>query len=71
MVKITVTVKEFSAMTGIGQNRVREMCYIPDFPAGKEGNKFLIHLEAASEWLKNRAINKQGIDVAAMRRIMS
>ena len=42
--KLVVTVKEFAAMTGIGQNRVREFCYLPDFPASKEGNRFLIHV---------------------------
>lgn len=25
--KLVVTVKEFAAMTGIGQNRVREFCF--------------------------------------------
>lgn len=68
--KITVTVKEFAAMTGIGQNRVREMCYIEDFPATKVGNKFLIHLEAANEWLRRRAEAKDGIDANLLRRCL-
>lgn len=66
--KITVTVKEFAAMTGIGRNRVREMCYIDGFPATRVGNKFLIHLEAANEWLRRRAESKDGIDGSLLRR---
>ena len=59
--RLTVTIKEFSAMTGIGQNRVRQLCYTVGFPAIKEGNKFLIHLETANEWLRKRAEARDGI----------
>lgn len=68
--KIMVTVKEFAAMTGIGQNRVRELCYLSDFPASKEGNRFLIHVQAASDWLRNRAEAKVGVDVANLKHVV-
>lgn len=68
--KLMVTVKEFAAMTGIGQNRVRELCYLPDFPASKEGNRFLIHVESANEWLRKRASDKVGVDVASLKRVL-
>ena len=45
-----VSVKEFATMTGVGQNRVRELCYLS--PASQEGKRFLIHLEAANTWLR-------------------
>ena len=67
--KLIVTVKEFAAMTGIGQNRVREFCYLPDFPASKEGNRFLIHMETANEW-RRRASAKTGVDTANLKRIL-
>lgn len=68
--KIMATVKEYSAMTGIGQNTVRKMCYMADFPATKVGNKFLIHIEAANEWLRRRAEAKDGIDANLLRRCL-
>ena len=68
--KIMVTVKEFAAMTGIGQNRVRELCYLSDFPASKEGNRFLIHVEAANEWLRQRASTKFGVTTASLKRVI-
>ena len=71
MEKIMVTVKEFAALTGIGQNRVRELCYLADFPASKEGNRFLIHVEAADEWLRRRASAKTGVAAAGLKRILS
>lgn len=70
MQKIMASVKEFAAMTGIGVNRVREMCYIEGFPATKEGNKFLIHVESASLWLRRRAEEKTGIETAALKKIL-
>jgi hypothetical protein len=68
--KIMVSVKEFATMTGIGQNRVRELCYLADFPASKEGNRFLIHVEAANEWLRKRAVAKVGVATAGLRRVV-
>ncbi|MBU2704014.1 hypothetical protein Ga0466249_005166 [Sporomusaceae bacterium BoRhaA] len=68
--KIMASVKEFAAMTGIGQNRVRELCYLPDFPASKEGNRFLIHVEAANEWLRKRAVDKVGVVSASLKRVV-
>ena len=68
--KLMVTVKEFAAMTGIGQNRVRELCYLADFPASKEGNRFLIHVEAANEWLRKRASDKVGVDTAGLKHVL-
>ena len=68
--KMGVTVKEFAAMAGIGQNRVREFCYLPDFPASKEGNRFIIHVEAANEWLRRRTSAKTGVDTAGLKRIL-
>ena len=68
--KLVVTVKEFAAMTGIGQNRVREFCYLPDFPASKEGNRFIIHVEAANEWLRRRTSAKTGVDTAELKHIL-
>ena len=67
--KIMATVKEFSAMSGIGQNRVRELCYLEGFPATKPGNRFLIHVEAANDWLRRQAEGKIGIETAALKKI--
>ena len=61
MNKITVGVKEFAAMTGIGQNKIRGWCNLPDFPASREGNRYLIHVEQANEWLQNRTRKKTGV----------
>jgi len=68
--KIMVSVKEFATMTGIGQNRVRELCYLSDFPASKEGNRFLIHVESANEWLRKRAVAKVGVETASLKRVV-
>lgn len=39
------------------------------FPASKEGNRFLIHVEAANEWLRKRAIAKVGVETASLKRV--
>lgn len=70
MNKITVGVKEFSAMTGIGQNKIRGWCNLPDFPASREGNRYLIHVEAANVWLQNRTRKKTGVDANILSRIV-
>jgi len=67
--KISVSVREFAAMTGIGINRVRNMCHMEGFPAYKIGNRMLIHVEAASEWLKIKAQSKDNIDIATLRQV--
>lgn len=70
MTKITVGVKEFAAMTGIGQNKIRGWCNLPDFPASMEGNRYLIHVEKANEWLQRRTHSKTGIDANILNRIV-
>jgi len=67
--KISVSIREFAAMTGIGINRVREMCYLDGFPAYKVGNRMLIHVGAAGEWLRAKAEAKENVDVAALKRV--
>lgn len=62
MTKITVGVKEFARMTGIGQNKIRGWCNLPDFPASFEGNRYLIHVERAKAWLEKRTQEKTGIN---------
>ena len=69
MRKIMLTVKEFAALSGIGQNRVRGMCRIPGFPATKVGAKILIHAQEGGEWLKQRACNQEGIGGNVLRRV--
>ena len=69
MTKVTVGVKEFAAMTGIGQNKIRGWCNLPDFPASLEGNRYLIHVSRACEWLEKRTKGKHGIDAHLLRRL--
>lgn len=70
MERITVTVKEFSNMTGIGQHRVRTLCYTKGFPAIKEVNKFLIHVAAANEWLRKKAERNDNIECNKLDRAL-
>lgn len=54
-VKLTVSVKDYSKQSGIGERRIRELVNIPDFPALRVGRRIRIFAERANEWIfKNR-----------------
>lgn len=53
--KILLTVKEFAAISGLGVNCVRSLVHVDGFPALKNGRKYMIHRQAASEWLEQQA----------------
>ena len=68
MEKATCSVIEFAQTAGVGHNKVREWCRLPDFPATYEGNRFRIHTVAALDWLKRRAESRHGMPLATLMR---
>lgn len=57
--RILLGIKEFSAVSGLGEKTVRRFCHIDDFPAMICGVKIMIHLQRASEWLADYAQNSR------------
>jgi excisionase family DNA binding protein len=53
--KILLTVKEFSKVSGLGENCIRNLVRVEGFPALKNGRKFMIHRRAADKWLEDMA----------------
>ncbi len=49
--KILLTVKEFSKVSGLGENCIRNLVHVDGFPALKNGRKIMIHRRAADKWL--------------------
>lgn len=50
-----LTVKEFSKVSGLGENCVRSLVHVEGFPALKNGRKYMIHRKAADKWLEEQA----------------
>lgn len=55
--KIMVGVKEFSEISGISDRKTRELCRIKGFPVIRVGQKMLIHIAQANDWLADYAKN--------------
>lgn len=53
--KLAVTPKELAAALSISPNRARELVHIKDFPAIKNGNRYVIPVQEFREWLKDNA----------------
>lgn len=51
--KLTINIKECAELLGIGEQRMREIVHIKDFPAIKSGNRWLIVESKVEEWLIN------------------
>lgn len=51
MDKVFLTPVEFSKVSGIGICRVRDLCNVRDFPAARNGTRYLIHCEQAIDWI--------------------
>ena len=52
-----LTIKEFAALSGIGERRMRMLSRVSGFPAMHIGRKIVIHKKKASEWLADYASN--------------
>jgi hypothetical protein len=59
-VKIMVTVKEFSRLSGLGERKIREICRMQGFPAFRNGKKIEIHRELATKWLADYTMRAAG-----------
>lgn len=51
VVKLTVSVKDYSKHSGIGERCIRELVNIPDFPALRVGRRIRIFAEQADKWI--------------------
>lgn len=49
--KLTVSVKDYSKQSGIGERRIRELVNIPDFPSLRVGRRIRIFAEQADKWI--------------------
>ena len=59
-VKIMVTVKEFSRLSGLGERKIREFVHMQGFPAIRNGKKIEIHRELATKWLADYTMRAAG-----------
>jgi len=59
MDKFTMTPKEAAQLSGLGINRIRELCHVKGFPAFRNGNRFLIHTDCFREWLAAMAESRE------------
>lgn len=51
VIKKTITVKQFSRMYGIGENKAYEIVNMPNFPMIKCGKKIVIIYSRVDDWL--------------------
>jgi excisionase family DNA binding protein len=49
--KLTLTIAEAAAITGIGRDKITELTYKEGFPCFKVGSRTLINREKFIEWL--------------------
>lgn len=69
--KITVTIAEASALTGIGPKKLMEWADTDDtFPVFRIGRKRMIEVEMLKEWLRNQCRNRVGMDSTKVARII-
>ena len=59
-VKIMVSVKEFSRLSGLGGRKIRELVHLQGFPSFRNGKKIEIHRELASKWLADYTMRAAG-----------
>lgn len=59
-VKIMVSVKEFSRLSGLGERKIRELVRSEGFPAFRNGKKVEIHRELATKWLADYTMRAAG-----------
>lgn len=56
--KLILTPKEAAEITGIGENKIRELCHTSHFPAFRVGNRFRIDREGLKKWIASSATAK-------------
>lgn len=59
-VKIMVSVKEFSRLSGLGERKIKEFTRLKGFPAWRNGKKVEIHRELATKWLADYTMRAAG-----------
>lgn len=59
-VKIMVSVKEFSRLSGLGERKIRELVHLKGFPSFRNGKKIEIHRELAAKWLAEYTMRAAG-----------
>lgn len=62
--KITITLEEATALTGISRQQLTEWMKDFDFPVakiGQRGGKYIIHRESFNEWLRKRCESRLGL----------
>ena len=61
--KLTLTLDEANELSGIGKNKIMELAHSKnsDFPAFRNGAKFLINREMLINWLEKVASEKRVI----------
>lgn len=59
-VKIMVSVKEFSRLSGLGERKIRELVCMQGFPSWRNGKKVEIHRELATKWLADYTMRAAG-----------
>ncbi|MEI6287752.1 MAG: excisionase family DNA-binding protein [Bacillota bacterium] len=52
------TIEEFSKITGLGRDYVRQLCKADGFPALRVGRKYMINVDNALEYLSKQAVYK-------------
>ena len=63
-----VSVKQFATITGISCNYVRQLCKSADFPAINSVQKYYIDRDAAIQYLKDKAVYREFINVRQVKR---
>ena len=58
---VTVSPAQFAKIAGVGHNLVRAWCHLPGFPVHREGWRFHINVELGVQWLKDRAVSREGV----------
>lgn len=59
--KAALNVTELSKYSGIGEDKIRQLVFTEDFPAFKNGAKWLINRELFDEWHKKVALEHRHI----------
>jgi len=60
MDKLTLSVDEAAALSGIGRDKLYELTKRPDFPALRLGRRILISRNAFEEWIEREATKGRG-----------
>ncbi|MEI6287798.1 MAG: helix-turn-helix domain-containing protein [Bacillota bacterium] len=62
-----LTVKEFCSRTHFGDNAVRVFCRSAGFPCMRIGAKYFIDYDAAIEWLKQKAKDREFVKIKNLK----